>query len=247
MGLDPTSFVLEIVNFLVLTWLLKRLLYQPIQDAIAKRQHNAEQARSALEAAQRDIEKQRKTLIAESATASEQRDAALAKLAAEIDEEHKRRLAVLDAEMVSERTKRLARLTAQEQRQREAQDRSAAERADSFLRGYLERLAGPALEQAVVELFLTDLAAVPEQRRGQLASVPEDSVVDVTTAFDADDSLRQRVAVSIATLLGRQARLRWAIDPAVVSGICVRLDGHQLETSLASSLECFHATAVATP
>jgi F-type H+-transporting ATPase subunit b len=247
MGLDPTSFVLEIINFLVLMWLLKRFLYQPIQDAIAKRQHSAEQANAAIAAAQRDLEQQRKTLDAERAAATEQRDAVLAQLAAAIDEERKRRLAALDAEMVSERTKRLTRLALQEQRQREAQDRSAVERAEGFLRSYLERLAGPALERAIVELFLTDLAAVPVQRRSQLANTPEGTVVEVTTAFDADDSVRQRVAAAIAELLSRPVPLRWVTDPAVVSGICVRLDGHQLEASLARSLDAFHATTVTSP
>ena len=38
MEIDSTSFVLEIINFLVLVWLLKHFLYRPVLDIIAKRQ-----------------------------------------------------------------------------------------------------------------------------------------------------------------------------------------------------------------
>jgi len=38
MTIDPLTFILEIVNFLVLLWLLKRFLYAPIRDAITLRQ-----------------------------------------------------------------------------------------------------------------------------------------------------------------------------------------------------------------
>lgn len=37
MTIDPFTFALEIVNFLVLLWLLHRFLYRPIQEAIAER------------------------------------------------------------------------------------------------------------------------------------------------------------------------------------------------------------------
>ena len=37
MELDWTTFFLEILNFLVLVWLLKRFLYKPVLDAIAQR------------------------------------------------------------------------------------------------------------------------------------------------------------------------------------------------------------------
>ena len=38
MGFSWTTFLAQIVNLFVLVWLLKRFLYQPIVDTIAKRQ-----------------------------------------------------------------------------------------------------------------------------------------------------------------------------------------------------------------
>ena len=38
MNFDWTTFALEAINFLILVWLLKRFLYRPILDAVARRQ-----------------------------------------------------------------------------------------------------------------------------------------------------------------------------------------------------------------
>ena len=37
MQIDWTTLVLEIINFLVLVWILKRFLYKPVMEAIAAR------------------------------------------------------------------------------------------------------------------------------------------------------------------------------------------------------------------
>ena len=37
MELSGSTFVLEIINFLILVWILKRFLYKPVLGVIAKR------------------------------------------------------------------------------------------------------------------------------------------------------------------------------------------------------------------
>ena len=37
MAIDWTTFALEVVNFLVLVWLLKRFLYQPVLEVLVQR------------------------------------------------------------------------------------------------------------------------------------------------------------------------------------------------------------------
>ena len=37
MQIDWTTFALEIINFLVLVWILKRFLYRPVLDTLARR------------------------------------------------------------------------------------------------------------------------------------------------------------------------------------------------------------------
>ncbi|MFZ1828872.1 MAG: F0F1 ATP synthase subunit B, partial [Candidatus Competibacteraceae bacterium] len=46
MAIDWTTFTLEIINFLVLVWLLKRFLYQPVLETLARRRAGIERTLS---------------------------------------------------------------------------------------------------------------------------------------------------------------------------------------------------------
>lgn len=240
MGLDATTFILEIVNFLVLLWLLTRFLYRPLQAAIASRQEQYEQARQALQAERTELDSQRTQLAAQLSGQAAQLEATQRQLASEIDAERTRRLADLNTELAAERTKAEARLAARLAQRAQQQENEVAQRADAYLRSYLQRLAGPELERAIIRLFLADLAALPEEQCRQLqASMAE--VVELASAYEMDESLHNEVESAITTKLGASGTFRWQHDPGLIAGLAVRLDGHLLEASLAKSLDAIRA------
>ena len=78
MNIDWTSFSLEIINFLVLVWLLKHFLYKPVMDIIGRRQaliaedlSKAEQARQAAAQMVTDFEARSKEMDSERLRARE--------------------------------------------------------------------------------------------------------------------------------------------------------------------------------
>ena len=46
MEMDWSTFILEIINFLILVWILKRFLYRPILEVIARRREGVEKTLS---------------------------------------------------------------------------------------------------------------------------------------------------------------------------------------------------------
>ena len=46
MELNWSTFALEIINFLVLVWILKRFFYQPVLEVIARRRAGIEKTRT---------------------------------------------------------------------------------------------------------------------------------------------------------------------------------------------------------
>lgn len=239
MGLDATTFVLEIVNFLVLLWLLNRFLYRPVQAAIARRQRQTEEAaqaleaqRAALDAGQRELQQARAALDAERASMHQA-------LEEEIAAERTRRLDALRAELDDERTKAQARLAEEQKQEARLQETAAAQRAQAFVRHYVERLAGPELEHAITGLFLSDLAALEPEARDRLRSTPGGGAIEIATAFDPPETERREVEAGLLSALGRPVSARWTIDPALIAGISVRLDGQLLEASLARALVAF--------
>lgn len=248
MELDLTTFVLEVVNFLVLVWLLARFLYRPVKvaldartEATARLGRDLESRRAALDAMAADLDAQRQALEA-------RRDSAERELAGEMAVQRQKLLAALNRELDAEREKARVRLEQDEARTRQKEDRELRERAADFVAAYLKRLASPSVEAAVIELFLSDLAEQSEQARVALraGSTPHREggpMVDVSTAYAPPADLRERVQTQLNALIGQATAMEWRIDRALLAGICVHLPGHSLEASLRRGVDAFAAGA----
>lgn len=249
MELDVTTFVLEIVNFLVLLWLLTRFLYKPVKSALAARAKAAASFReelqnrsAALDARAAELEQQRQALAA-------QREAAERNLANEMAAQRQKQFTELGRELDTEREKARARLEQEQFKAQQQEQRELRGRAASFVAQYLRRLAAPSIEAAVMELFLVELAEQSQDARvalrdGWTQRHEGAPMIDVTTAFAPPVELRERVETQIGALMGQAARTQWRIDPALLAGICVHLPGYSLEASLRRGVDAFAAEAV---
>lgn len=248
MELDATSFLLEIINFLVLLWLLNRLLYRPVRAALDTRAQAQASQRQTLEDRQAAIDAEAARLAQDRAELEARRAAAETELARDIATVRQKRLAELTREFDAEREKAAARMAQQRQSTVAQQERALRSRAARFVADYLARLASPALEAAVIELFLGDLARETTAARAALRDDWSDRGdsppnVEVSTAYAPPEPARERVEEQIQALMGVPTQTRWRIDPQLLSGICIHLPGHQLEASLRRGVDAFAAPA----
>lgn len=243
MAFDPTTFALEVLNFLVLLWLLARFLYRPMKAALAARTAAFERQRSALEAARATLAAGQAELDKQTTALAREREAKERALAEEVAQRRQEKLAALDRELDAEREKARARREQDEARARQHDEREQRVRAAAYVGQYLRRLASPALEAQVIELFLADLAQQSEAARAALrgdGSHPEAGpAIDVSTAFAVPDALRGRVEARVRELAGAAAALTWRVDPGLLAGICVHLPGYSLEASLRRGVHAF--------
>lgn len=244
MGLDLTTFVLEILNFGVLLWLLNRFLFRPIQAAIARRQAEAEAARAALDGRAKALADAEAELAARRAAETDEREAARAALGEDMRRERGERMRALDAEMAQARAQAEARLAAQQESQRRQCETEARTRAEAYVRHYLERLAGPALEQAIIALFLADLGQIDPEKRRALGAAAVAASVRLETVYPLSEAAEASLAEGLASLLGHPVTLSWRAAPELIAGLRVELDGHRLEASLAAGLRAFAGNEV---
>ncbi|WP_022980744.1 ATP synthase subunit B [Ideonella sp. B508-1] len=242
MNLDATTFALEILNFAVLLWLLRRFLFKPVQAALAARAQAQQQQRDTLDARQQALEARAQALAAQEAGQAGQREAARQALVEEIAALRSQRLAALDAELRAEREKAQVRLQREASARQEQADRQLQARAAGFVGDYLKRLASPALEAALVDLFLTDLAARAEALALELSPLgraPGAEPPTVSSAFALPEALQARIRTGLAAVLGQDVAPRWTLEPDLLAGLSVHLPGHQLETSLRRGVDAF--------
>ena len=90
------TFLFEVLNFVVLAFVLQRLLYRPLRAAIDKRKAENDKARTDAEAAHKDAEIARAELATKLAEADKERQELLRKAAEQGEAEKTKRLAEAD-------------------------------------------------------------------------------------------------------------------------------------------------------
>jgi F-type H+-transporting ATPase subunit b len=238
---DWLTFGLEVVNFLVLVWLLKRFLYRPVLAAIARRKAAIERTLAdadGKEARAAQLEAQYRDRL--EAWEAEKR-ALRAQADRDLEAERARRMAELDQALAAERERRrVLEQRSQDELRERTEDASLAQGA-AFAARLLERLATPELEARLVALALEDLAALaPAQRQALRDALGAAAArLEVTSAFALSEPARSALLHGFGEALGAPVTADFSEDPRLVAGLRARVGPWVMHANLRDELAFF--------
>lgn len=242
MQIDWLTVAAQIVNFLVLVWLLRRFLYGPITAAMARREARiaerlgeaAARRASAEEEAERfrrmqaDLEAERERVLSVAREAAENERRALGKEARETIEAQKQQWL---RQLESERAALLRDL------------RHRSTRAFYTLaRRALDDLAGAGLEEQIARSFARKLAGLDDVATARLAEAAKraDGRIRVRSRFELDADARETLTKAVADRLAL-GDIDFAHDPDLACGLVLEAGSQRLSWSLESYLDGFEA------
>lgn len=245
MELSWSTFIIEVVNFLVLVWLLQHFLYRPVRNIVERRRESIQQTLDDARAQRSTGEALQARYEARFADWEKERAEEHERMRRELDAEREQRREALRKELADERRKARVLATRDEEAAREALEKRAVNAGARFAAHLLGRVADAALEARLVELALADLAgeAGVELRQGLREHLASGEPVDVTTAFDAPPEQRARVEQALGALADRTVPCTWHIDPRLVAGLRLRAGAIVVDANLAAELSAFAAAA----
>jgi F-type H+-transporting ATPase subunit b len=239
--LNWSTFFLEIVNFLVLVWILQRFLYKPALAIIAKRRAIIEKTMAdakSLEANAKDLQQRYEGRLADW---EEEQRAARESLSHEIDEQRSRRLAELRATLKQESEKAQV---AEEHRlndlRRQCEHVALAQGA-RFVSRLLQGFADKDLQARLVAQTLTDLSSLPDERAAALVGNREEPprAIVVTSAFTVPDEQRERIRDVLTKVTGLKVPIDFREDPALLAGLRITIGAWVLGLNLQDELDGF--------
>jgi F-type H+-transporting ATPase subunit b len=241
MELDWVTFTLEVINFLVLVWILQHFLYKPVLATIQRRK--AAIARDLAEAADRRKEADQldRQFQQRLANWESEKETLRAKALASVEEERKCRMAALQADLDRENLKRRAIEQRQAEEERRKADQATVIRAGQTASALLRRLASPALEDRLVAVMIEDLGRLEDEQRQHLvdACAHADGKVEIASAFPTGSEARQAIVESLHKVTGRPVDAAFGEDPALVAGLRVTVGPLVLHANIADELEFF--------
>ena len=238
MLIDWFTVTAQVVNFLILVWLLKHFLYRPILDAIEARENRIAKELADANSAKAEAQKERDTLQ----SMNQKFDSERVKLMTQVQEEAKiQRQRLLNearkaADALSEKRKLALR------QETETLNQSIVHRVQqevfSIARKALRDLAGTSLEARMSHVFIQRLQDLDEKTKAAfgVALKSKAGPTLVRTAFDLPAELRSVIQNALDISFAADIAIRFETAPDLISGIELTSNGQKLAWNIADYL-----------
>ena len=241
MEFNLSTFILEIINFLILIWILQRLFYKPLLEVIAKRKQFIDQSLADAKTMQQQAEEQRSLYENRQALWEQEKQAAVAALNQQIDVERSAQMAQLNADLEQERQKLNVTLQRQQQELQQQAEKRALQNGARFAGLLLKQSAGPDLEARLFALLLDNLKTLPEactlclQMAGTKKSVP----IKITSAYSLTAEQQGQLEQKLNALIDSQITVQYHQDAALIAGVRMDIGAWVLNANLQHELAGF--------
>jgi F-type H+-transporting ATPase subunit b len=221
----------QAVNFLILVWLMKRFLYQPVLAAIDAREKKiAAELQRAADAKTR-AEKEREDLRVRTEALQGQHEELLRAAAAAADVQRKQLLEEARRESQQLRSKAIAALTAEQAELKTEVVSRTREEAFALTRKILADLADASLEDQMLEVFARRVASLNVGQRAQIIPPPgsahsRDALL--RSAFELTPAQRTHIAAAFSRWPCEGATLQFETAPDLISGLELTVGGQKL-------------------
>lgn len=243
MDFDLTTFILEIINFLVLLWILQRLIYRPLLAALDARQQRVQAQIDAAGQLRSEAESLKTELQTRLSSWEQEREQQRSLLDTELAEIRSKTLAQIKQSLADESAKLQARNQALQASQQALLFREAADSAYGKVAMMLQRLASTELTHRIVETFVEDLQALAETERSALTKAAESliaaSAVEIVSSHPLSIDDQAALLAALNSAAGKTLSPVIRVDNSLLAGLRVVIGECQLQANLTDELAFF--------
>ena len=236
----------QALNFVILVWLMKHFLYQPVLDAIAAREKRIADQLAAAAAKETQEAADRKEFADKNREFDQQRARLLAAATTAATEENKRLLDEAAKAAQTLAAKHQEALKSQAAQLGQAIGNRARDEVFLIARKTLADLAGASLEEQITEVFVSRLRKLADPDKTLLCkalTLTEPALVRST--FESPKAQRATILAAVNETFSAEVALRYETAPDVISGIELRAGGQQLAWSIAEYLASLEGAVAA--
>ena len=228
----------QVLNFLILVWLLKHFLYKPILNAIDAREKRIAAELADADAKKTEAQKERDDFQNKNKVFDEQRSALLGKAADEAKVERERLLDEARKAAESLRATQATALRNDHARLGSEITRLAKNEVFGIARKTLADLATVSLEERVGEVFTRRLREMDGKAKALLGAALKSSSEPavVRSTFDLGAAQRAAIQNALNETFSAEIRIRFETSPDLISGIELTANGQRVAWSIADYL-----------
>jgi F-type H+-transporting ATPase subunit b len=243
--LNWSTFVLEIINFLILVWILKRFFYLPVMKVIEQRRKGIEDSMAQADAKRKEAQEMEQKYQGRLSEWEKEKKQALEALHNEINAERAHLMESLKDSLEKEKQKNRVLEERRLNEEKRKIEQEALAHSTRFAAKFLNRLTGPELEERLYRLLLDELPQLPTEQRDTLHSVYSESQppVKVTSAYSLAEDKRNALQAALSNLIGKSITCEYVEDTRLVAGLRINLGPLVLRANIQDELQFFSESA----
>jgi F-type H+-transporting ATPase subunit b len=245
MPIDWFTVIAQLINFLILVWLLKRFLYKPILHAIDEREKGIATQLAQAEAKKAEAQKERDDFQHKNEAFDQERAALLKKATDEAKAERQRLLDEARKDADALRAKRQEALRNEQRNLSQEIARWTQKEVFAITRKTLVDLAATSLEERMSAVFVQRLRALTGAAKEQLATSLKTSNLParVRSAFHLPPEQHAAIQEALNETFSADIPIQFEVVPELVSGIEISANGQKVAWSIADYLSTLEKSA----
>jgi len=236
----------QIVNFLILLTLLKIFLFDRITRAMDEREEKINSRFEDADRKKQEAEQEGQSLKKEKQELDEKREQLIAE--AEEDAASKRKEWVAQARQEVEKLRGQWKDALSEQKASFGRDlrRLTAEQVYAVSRRVLKDLADEAVEERIIEAFISRAAQLDRDEKNKLSSLldEQNDSATIRSAFEISTKMRQKITRALYQDISETLEIDYQTEPDLLAGIELKAAGKKIGWSVDEYLRTLEKTVL---
>lgn len=245
MQINWFTVIAQIVNFIVLVWLLKQFLYKPILKAIDERENKIAGQIKDAEAKDAKAKKEQVEFAKKNETFDKEKKELMDKAITETNKERQKLLEAARNEAIELRSKLDKSLKEMQENLNRDIAQKTQQEVFAIARKTLADLASESMEEQSVNIFIKRLNDLNKEEKKHFietfksgSNLPADrqGFILVQSAFDLPGKQQTDIKNAVNVILGTKTKFQFKTAPEIVSGIELTSNGYKLAWSISEYL-----------
>ncbi|MDO8842911.1 F0F1 ATP synthase subunit B [Methylicorpusculum sp.] len=241
MDFNVSTFFLEIINFLILLWVLQRLFYKPLLEVIAKRKSFIDQTVADANTTKQQAEALRDQYQNRQQQWEQEKQAALVSLNQQIEAERSLQLNKLRSDLEDEKQKLQVSVSRQQEEFKKLAEKQALKNGARFAVLLLQQTASDELEAKLTSLLIDKLSSLPNDCTSSLHLLKTQKTIPIkiSSAYLMPVELRKQLELKLKALIDGTITFHYFQAEELIAGVRIDIDSWELNANLQHELSAF--------
>jgi len=238
MNINWFTVIAQVINFLLLVWLLKKFLYKPILDAIDEREQKIRDKLKDADAQKTAAQKEQDDFKRHQEDFDSQKKALMDKAVADVNSEKQQLMDVAKSEADKLRTNMENATKEKHANDNLELSEKIHQQVFAITRKALTDIASISLEEQSANTFNKHLKALKDDEKKQFINAfkSKSNAILVSSAFELSAKQQGEINDAVNVILSADTQLQFKTSPDIVSGIELSTNGYKLSWSFSAYL-----------